>query len=196
VTIGRGLTMVVAAIVGCRSPQRRIPIAFLSDFASKSGAAQVHVVAHSMGDRPFIRALVDVSNRVAESTGLRFNQFFLAAPDIDVREFKQLAAAYSKLSERTTMCVSNKDKALWGSNILHEYPRAGYCPPTTIINGIDTVEVSNIDVSFLGHAYIAEAADVLYDMHSLMLADNPLPRRMGSESAVDPSGLKFWRMTR
>jgi esterase/lipase superfamily enzyme len=177
------------------APSAKYLSGFLQDLAAKAGAEQVHVVAHSMGNRAFLSALSSMLAKVAESTALRFNQFFLAAPDIDVREFKQLASAYAKLSERTTMYVSAKDKALWGSKLLHEYPRAGYHPPVTVVDGVDTIEVSNIDVSFLGHSYIAQAEDVLRDMYSLMLA-NPSPeRRMGLDTAVDSStGQCFWRM--
>jgi esterase/lipase superfamily enzyme len=167
---------------------------FLSGLASKTGAEQVHIIAHSMGNRALLAALNSLINQVAQATKLRFNQFFLAAPDVDVRDFKQMAAAYSKLSDRTTMYVSSKDKALWGSKVVHQYPRAGYQPPITIVDGVDTVDVSRIDVDFLGHSYIAEAKDLLDDMFSLMVGNLPPNRRLGLNHAVDPAGLSYWKM--
>jgi len=33
-----------------------------------------------------------------------------------------------------------KDKTLASSGILHDYPRAGFTPPVTTVDGIDTVD--------------------------------------------------------
>ena len=66
------------------------------------------------------------------------------------------------------MYVSSNDLALNSSGIIHAHPRAGYTPPVTVVHGIDTIEVSEIDLTFLGHGYVAEAREVLTDMHALM----------------------------
>jgi esterase/lipase superfamily enzyme len=168
---------------------------FLESLATKTGAERIHLIAHSMGNRGLIRAFNSVLSDVSKDLKVRFNQIFLAAPDIDCTVFKRLAAAYARLSARTTMYISSRDKALWGSSFLHDYPRAGYKPPVTIVEGIDTVEVSNIDVSFLGHSYIGAARDVLHDMYVLMNTDTPPERRMGLEPLIDTSSsLKYWRI--
>ena len=39
-------------------------------------------------------------------------------------------------------------------------------PPTLVLPGIDTVNVTNADLTMLGHGYVAEARDVLIDMHA------------------------------
>ena len=65
---------------------------FLEDVANKSGAEVMHVIAHSMGNRPVVGAL----NRIAESAAparSRFRQIVLTAPDIDAATFRELAAA-------------------------------------------------------------------------------------------------------
>ena len=69
---------------------------------------------------------------------------------------------------------SGKDKALATSGIIHDRPRVGYFPPIKVFKGVDTVEVSNVDLSWLGHGYFADARDLLQDMHKL-LADNTPP---------------------
>jgi esterase/lipase superfamily enzyme len=182
----------VASIEGSEGLLR----AFLEQLTIKSGAERIHVIAHSMGNRGTIRAFNTLLANVSAGSKVRFGQIFLAAPDIDVQLFKQLAIAYPKLSDRTTMYVSARDKALWGSSFLHDYPRAGYKPPTTVVAGIDTVEVSNIDLTFLGHGYIAAARTVLQDMHALMLANTPPEKRMGIESVSDDvdNVPKYWRI--
>src|SRR5262249_6174061 len=114
---------------------------FLVKMAKDSNADTVHIVAHSMGNQGLLRALYRSTAQAAVTTGIKFGQIFLAAPDVDVDLFKQLASVYPKVAQRTTMYVSAKDKALDLSSWLRkEQPRAGYTPPITTVEGIDTVE--------------------------------------------------------
>ena len=55
--------------------------------------------------------------------GIKFGQIFLAAPDINATLFKEIAYLYPQISERTTLYVSSKDKALDASYWIHDYPR-------------------------------------------------------------------------
>jgi esterase/lipase superfamily enzyme len=95
----------------------------------------------------------------------RFGQIFLAAPDVDARYFKMVASVYPQVSDRTTLYVSARDKALGASKFLHDNTRAGHIPPITVVPGIDTVVGTDISLDFLGHGYFAEAFNVLYDMY-------------------------------
>jgi hypothetical protein len=72
------------------------------------------------------------------------------------------------LAKRTTLYVSSKDRAVGLSAYISDYDRAGYAPPVTLVEGIDTIEVSQIDLSILGHGYFAEAHAVLHDMLELI----------------------------
>ena len=59
------------------------------------------------------------------------------------------------------------------SKILHgSYDRVGYSPPITVIDGIDTIEVSGVDLTFLGHGYYAEAHPVIYDIKQALCQTN------------------------
>ena len=164
---------------------------FVSDIAVRSGARAVHLIAHSMGNRGVIRAM----DRLASgSTSTRFNQIILAAPDLDTDVFLRLATAYTKLSARTTLYVSSRDLAVNTSRWLHSYPRAGFVPPVCIAPGIDTVNVTNVDVSMLGHGYVAEAREVLQDMHSLIAYGTPPGKRFALRPAKAEDGKPFWNM--
>lgn len=167
---------------------------FILEMANRSGANKVHLIAHSMGNRGVLRAFTRTVGKVASSLKIPFGQVFLAAPDIDVDLFKQLAYAYPKLANRTTLYVSQKDKALLSSGILHDYPRAGFVPPVTVVNDVDTIEVTSIDLSFLGHGYVAEAKSVLTDMHQLMESGTPPSRRFGLAEVLLGDGLRYWRL--
>ena len=144
---------------------------FLRELASKSGAEEVHILAHSMGNRGLLRVMERLSNDQSFNHVGIFGQIFLAAPDVDNDVFSQLARAYPQMSKRTTLYISSKDRALKSSGIIHDYPRVGFFPPITVIPGIDTINVSEIDLTILGHSYFAEASTVLTDMHQLLHFD-------------------------
>jgi esterase/lipase superfamily enzyme len=165
---------------------------FLVTMARGSGSNRVHIIAHSMGNRALLQAFHRATARAAIESGVRFGQIFLAAPDVDSDVFRELASVYPGISERTTLYVSGRDRAVEASNWLHQYARAGYAPPVTVLGGIDTVEVSNIDLTLLGHGYYAEAHDVLRDMNDLLLHNSPPQRRLRLIEKRDRDGLAFW----
>jgi esterase/lipase superfamily enzyme len=165
---------------------------FLSRFASESGADRVHVISHSMGNRGLLRALQRIVRQAAAATKTMFGQIFLAAPDVDAQLFRQLASVHHQLADRTTLYVCARDRALASSGILHDYPRAGYTPPVTVVDGIDTVEVTNIDLTLLGHGYYAAARDFLHDIHRLLIHNDPPPQRLGLRRAHTEGGQPYW----
>lgn len=164
---------------------------FLTSLAARAGATRVHVIAHSMGNRGFARAIARILSRASADSGIRFGQIILAAPDLDVDLFKQLAAAYPSISDRTTMYVSARDRALGMSSWLQDSHRAGFTPPVTVLDGIDTVEVTDIDLTMLGHGYFAEARAVLSDIKDLLDGSKPPEKRLAIASKVDGTA-RFW----
>jgi esterase/lipase superfamily enzyme len=168
---------------------------FLIRASRKAGARSVHVIAHSMGNRGFARAIQRITARASAEGGVRFGQIVLAAPDIEVTLFRDLAAIYPSISDHTTMYVSKRDRALGLSSWLQRSDRAGYTPPVTVVPDIDTIEVTDIDLSVLGHAYYAQAAPVLYDIDELLWHNTPASRRARLES-VGKSPAQYWRIRR
>lgn len=169
------------------------PIAdFLCDMAQRSGARRVHVIVHSMGNRVVLRAVHQITQQAQRRSGVRFGQVILAAADVDARKFQELCFAYRQLSERTTLYVSSRDAAVEASRWLHDFPRAGLMPPVTTALGIDTVNAVNADMTLLGHGYVAEARDVISDIHALIRHGAAPPRRFGLRPATTPAGEPYW----
>ncbi|HEV7225124.1 MAG TPA: alpha/beta hydrolase, partial [Pirellulales bacterium] len=161
---------------------------FLTDFTRRSGAAVIHVIAHSMGNRGLLRSLQRIAADAKLAAGVRFGQIFLAAPDVDRDLFLDLARLYPEFSNRTTLYASPMDRAVEISGWLHEAPRAGYLPPVTVVRGVDrfdTVEVPGFNLDAMGHGYFAEAEGVLYDMVDLMLHGTPPPRTRMDQDSTD-----------
>lgn len=146
--------------------------AFLENIVQRAGAEQVHVVAHSMGNRAALEAVREIVAKARERTGVQFAQFILAAPDVDAEYFLQFADAYTRVARRTTMYVSDRDHAIKASRFLHGgVPRVGLAPPFQVVKGIDTIYAGKVDDSTLGHGYVATAWQLLNDMHQLIHLD-------------------------
>jgi esterase/lipase superfamily enzyme len=167
---------------------------FLMRIAAMAGVEKVHVIAHSMGNRGVLRAISRVTAEVKKATGKTFAQFILAAPDIDSETFGNLADCYRKLGKRTTLYVSSRDLAVEVSSWVHDFHRVGFAPPVTVLEGIDTISVANIDLTLLGHGYVANARAVLEDMHQLIKLRVAPNKRFGLRRALSPEGKTYWEI--
>jgi esterase/lipase superfamily enzyme len=90
-----------------------------------------------------------------------------AAPDVPQREFlRQLAqvVAAPGLTTGHTLYAAKDDLALFASRELHDNPRAGICPPVTVAPNLETVDVSQYNLSTLGHGYCFNVGPVLEDI--------------------------------
>ena len=169
---------------------------FLVSFTTQTEASEVHIIAHSMGNRGLLRAMERIGMNAEKRAGIKFGQIILAAPDVDADSFREMAAAYSQVAARTTLYVSERDKAVGLSAWLHDYPRIGFYPPVSIFEGVDTISVSNVDVSALGHGYVGEAREVLTDMHQLIFSGLPPEGRFSVRPAQTADGEPYWMVGR
>lgn len=167
---------------------------FLVNFVEQSGASAVHLIAHSMGNRGVLRAVSRIADKARRKTGKYFGQAILAAADVDIDVFQQRYRAYQQLAERATLYVSSRDKAVGASQWLHGFPRVGLAPPMFVADGIDTINVTNVDLTMLGHGYVAESRAVLTDMHRLLSDGAPPSARFGLRQQFDPAGKAFWEV--
>jgi WD40 repeat protein/esterase/lipase superfamily enzyme len=186
----RGYIQDEAAIEG----SERYLVQFLQELIQESGAEQVHLIAHSMGNRGLLRAMQRLRLLFPERAQPLFNQLILAAPDVDFDLFFDLAPQVycPPTAKRVTLYRSSRDKALASSGILHGYSRAGYSPPTGTATDVDTVEVTLVDLSFFGHSGFSGARPVLTDMF-YVLSD---PERPINERATiyQPEGATYFAL--
>ncbi len=151
---------------------------FLTELPKQTGAEQIHLIAHSMGNRALARALVGIQDNA--SHGPLFQQVVLTAPDIDTDIFLQIADAIKGRGQRITLYASSKDRALRESQRRHRGPRAGESGDSIVlIDGIDTIDASKLKTDFLGHSYFGSNRSVISDLFILMQDGNPPERRPG-----------------
>ncbi len=151
---------------------------FLLGVAEHSGAEAIHLIAHSMGNRALTAALHQLSYELGDEAR-RFREVILTAPDIDADVFRRdIAPAVTRTADRVTLYASSNDEALIASKRLHGYPRAGDAGSgLVVVPGIDTIDVSAVDTSLIGHSYYGANDTVLTDLAAILHKAAPPDRR-------------------
>jgi esterase/lipase superfamily enzyme len=165
--------------------------AFVRDLLDNTKCGAVHLIGHSMGALAILRGCIG-SGILSPKHVSRIGQVIFAAPDVDDQEFAKQAPQLTGL--RSTLYASNSDSALKFSTGLHKFKRAGALPPPTIVAGVDTVDVSNIDLSTLGHGYVAQTREVLYDMY-MLVRHNTSPAGRPRLVAAKHKAESYWKFT-
>lgn len=155
---------------------------FLEDVAVKSGAPKIHLIAHSMGNRALTNALRAIATESRTTPMPKFRQVVLAAPDIDVGVFQQLADVIQRNAEKVTLYASSGDEPIKLSRKFHKYRRVGEGGPNTLVlSGIDSIDASPVTECFfcLGHSYFAENRLLLVDLALLLKSEFIAGKRPG-----------------
>ena len=132
--------------------------------------------------------------RVLENWGLNgepdapFRHVVLTAPDIDASTFLALAESMRSKAGKLTLYSSHLDKALVASKKFHGYPRAGEI--VVIVSGMDTIDASAVNTSFVGHSHFGESRSVIEDIYWL-LRDQPPDNRFGISRRQSSNGTYF-----
>ncbi len=162
---------------------------FLQISLSQLGARRVHVIAHSMGSRVLSRGLAALDPSALPPEAAELRQVVLAAPDIDLGIFRQLAAEFAGKADRITLYASASDRALQLSYGVHDYPRAG--GQAVPLAGIETIDASGVETSFLAHSYFGDS--ILGDLYSTIVLELPTSDRFGLAPVSSPEG-PYWRL--
>lgn len=165
---------------------------FLRELAERSGAKTIHLIAHSMGNRALLAAIERIS---LQDDGPKFGQVILAAPDVDAGEFRtRYAPAVAKSAQQVTLYASSHDRALIASMRAHHYARAGLSGADIVVtDGVDTVDVSPIDTSLLGHSYYGDNPKMIEDLTAMINLNLPAASREWLERDVLEEEEFYWR---
>lgn len=148
---------------------------------------KVHILAHSAGTRLLVQALTQwrlcndylPEEEIREKTQL--GQIILAASDMDPYVFwNALEDGILDTMDNLTLYVSNKDRVLRRSRLVHSYSRLGeartYNPPFQDLQDylyedsrLDIIDVRNVkNVQFwTGHYYFMGSPWVFRDIHTV-----------------------------
>ncbi|WP_413600085.1 alpha/beta hydrolase [Curtobacterium sp. Curtsp57] len=164
---------------------------FIVDLTQRTGAQSVDLVFHSMGNYLFAQAAASLAGALA-AAGQRLGAVILAAPDVTPNEFRVLAGLRPALSAHGTMYATRRDRALGISGAMRGTPRAGALPPVIAHHGIDTIDATLVNESFIGHAYYTGSRAVMADIFHAVRGDPP-GTRFGLTAQPNPT---HWRIKR
>ena len=99
---------------------------------------------------------------------------------------------FNQVAARTTLYASSNDEALRLSKQYQGYQRAGDVRPQIVITpGVDSIDVSAVDTSLLGHSYYGDNTSVISDIARLLRTGLPPERRCGIQAAGDTL-VRYW----
>jgi esterase/lipase superfamily enzyme len=167
---------------------------FLQLALGEIGAREVHIIAHSMGNRAVINTLERVASWQLPAGAAKLGQVIFAAPDIDRDRFVQLAAKFKGCAARVTLYASSRDVALLASKFVHGYPRAGEAGEALlVVDGVDTIDASLVDTSLVGlrHSYFGDKRSILNDMFNL-ITQQLAPDKRFDLDAMGDALRRYW----
>ncbi|QDS87677.1 hypothetical protein EC9_18560 [Rosistilla ulvae] len=168
---------------------------FLLELVQESGAKSVNVVAHSMGNRPMTAVMQQIGWELNDDAAAPFDRVVLAAPDVDADRFRRdLVPPLLRVANQVTLYASSDDQALIASKKVHGHPRAGESgDQIVVVEGIETIDVSGIDLSLLGHSYYGDNETMLRDLYELVRQRLPAPQR-AMLIAREAGELVYWQL--
>ena len=167
----------------------------LKQLAELNELETIHLAAHSLGNRAFLRALMQLVDDADAKDGWKFGEILLIAPDLDRDIFERdVAPVIVQSPSRVTLYVSSVDVPLRISKSVNLYPRVGDASEEPFIfHGIDTIDASNVADVTIGHSYYRESPEVLKDMYYLLVQRRGADDRPTLE-AVDTAKGRYWKI--
>jgi esterase/lipase superfamily enzyme len=177
-------------------------VAFLTEVAAATGTANIHVIAHSMGNRVLLPALVKVAANPVSPLRGRLGEVILAAPAVPERDFATwVDGAIRDGSPRFTLYASAVDKAMlagyvveWGT-VLAGHATSGEPLLHGKVESIDISEAGTSGLFDLNHDVFASNPVMSEDMRQLLqTGQRPPSKRIDAlvERKGKQSGVVYW----
>jgi esterase/lipase superfamily enzyme len=169
---------------------------FIQSILEHESVQLIHLIGHSMGNSPLLGALLSLARTPGPLQG-KVNQVILAAPDISVDEFRQVADSVTAVGRRFTLYASGTDKAMLASReVRRGVPRIGDVTEAgpIIVPKIDTLDATavSMDVLSLNHSAFAETEELIKDLSAILkTGDAPFVRNNKLIEKHVPNGI-YW----
>lgn len=170
---------------------------YINELCINQGLTHLDIVAHSMGSRAVTNSVITLARR-DERIRQCIGHVVLASPDIDAGTFKRaIAPEFAELDIPLTLYASSKDSALKASKTIHgSYPRVGESgEDLTVIEGVTTIDTTEISDSLFGHSDYAQTPALLTDLR-LMLSEGlpPEQRQTLRVQSHSTTGLPYYQL--
>jgi esterase/lipase superfamily enzyme len=152
---------------------------FLVDLIRKFGPGNVHVIAHSMGNRVVLGAIRQLATTKRKRRPL--GEVVLAAADVPDHWYRLAAPTTVERARRVSSYSSGRDMALWVSEKLHGDNRAGRTTPPIVFTvekpGLfEAIDATAVHTGFLGHSFFGDNPIVVTDIADALNGRKPADR--------------------
>ena len=165
----------------------------LRELVDRFGAENVQVLAHSLGSRGIVEALMGLKN---EGMGEPLmDRLVLLAPDIGSARFLEALPDLRSLTGDITLYASSNDTPLKFSRQVNRSPRLGQAGDfLTVAEGMETVDVTPAGrYQYLGYEYFYFHPDVAADLFVLLSEGKSAAERPGLRQKTK-DGLSYWEV--
>jgi pimeloyl-ACP methyl ester carboxylesterase len=156
---------------------------------------RLQIIGHSMGSRAIIAALDAIFQSADRDLLKRISHLVLAAPDLDQEVMdRDYLPIVDYAGIRTLVYVSNKDKAMWWSELVNGNPRVGSTDAQLYVREqIATVNVTDVDTSLWGHSAIFDSQRIASDLYYFLNREMPVEQRFGLRP-MSFEGRPYWHL--
>jgi esterase/lipase superfamily enzyme len=168
--------------------------ALMGALGERIGAANVQVVAHSLGSRGVTFALQRLAAESVKRPAI--GHLVLLAADFDARTFIDLLPDLAPLTAGITLYASDNDTPLKLSHQLSGYSRLGEAGEhLSVAEGMETIDVSSLGrYQITGHEYFYFHPVVAADLVALLSTGARAEQRAGLQPRLR-DGLRYWEFT-
>jgi esterase/lipase superfamily enzyme len=167
----------------------------LQTITSLAPGTPVYLVAHSMGNRVMLHGLAELLRRSPDAHQ-SLQQVVMAAPDVSVREFKNLITIdLAGTAPRYTLYADRHDLPVAVSEWLHGDHRLGDGGPgIAVFRGVDSIDASAISKEFFGlnHSYFGDTTSLVSDLFTLIHYGYGPSQRFRLKAVVATQG-QYWK---
>jgi esterase/lipase superfamily enzyme len=164
---------------------------FIGQLGERIGPGKLRLLAHSLGSRGVIQALL----RLGVVPGHRplLADLVLLAPDYDAQSFIDLLPRLQPVAAGITLYASANDTPLRLSRQLSGYPRLGEGGEyLTVVEGVETIDVSSAGMyQITGHEYFYFHPLVTTDLQALLGDGVRAGERTGLQE-MQRNGVRYW----
>lgn len=152
--------------------------------------SRLNILVHSMGNRIVLKAINQLS--VPQGDTHPVHTVCLCAPDVGVSDYRDLIPGLLERCDRVVLYANNSDSALKISKSLHFEQRSGDATRPVTVEGVELIDCSAVDLSFMGHSYFSGNVSVLADLFSVLKENKSPDQRSHLKCRQSTAGDKYW----
>lgn len=152
--------------------------------------AKLKIVVHSMGNRIVLKGIQELP--IDADSVKPVSALCLCAPDVGRSDYESWIPEVIRRCERVVLYANESDGALILSNHMHLDQRTGDAATPAVFSGVELIDCSRVDLSFLGHSYFSGNPSVLADLFCVLKENTPPEARAHLKPELTSDGQKYW----